>query len=86
LALSLRGESRICAIACDTDGIDGSEDNAGAWFDGAIHESARENGVDLASCLAGNDAYTAFARLDRLVVTGPTFTNVNDFRCVLIRA
>jgi glycerate 2-kinase len=86
LALSLKGESRICAIACDTDGIDGSEDNAGAWFDGSIHESARENGVDLASFLAGNDAYTAFARLDRLVVTGPTFTNVNDFRCILIRA
>jgi hydroxypyruvate reductase len=86
LALALKGEPRISAIACDTDGIDGSEDNAGAWFDGSLLEEARKKGIDLASCLAGNDAYTAFSRLDRLVVTGPTLTNVNDFRCILIRA
>jgi hydroxypyruvate reductase len=85
LALSLKGEPAISAIACDTDGIDGSEDNAGAWFDGSLHESARESGVDLASHLDGNDAYTAFSRLGRLVVTGPTLTNVNDFRGILIR-
>lgn len=85
LALSLRGEAGIAAIACDTDGIDGSEDNAGAWFDQAMFASAQEKGVDLASHLAGNDAYSAFAQLDRLVVTGPTLTNVNDFRAILIR-
>lgn len=85
LALSLKGEAGVSAIACDTDGIDGSEDNAGAWFDGTLYESAREREIDLAAYLAGNDAYTAFSRLDRLVVTGPTFTNVNDFRCILIR-
>ena len=85
LALALKDEDRIAAIACDTDGIDGSEDNAGAWFDGGLFESAREKGVDLAAYLDGNDAYTAFAQLDRLVVTGPTLTNVNDFRCILIR-
>ncbi len=85
LALSLKGMSRISAIACDTDGIDGSEDNAGAWFDGALLESARAKGIDLAAHLEANDAYTAFAQLDRLVVTGPTLTNVNDFRCILIR-
>jgi hydroxypyruvate reductase len=81
----LKGVSRISAIACDTDGIDGSEDNAGAWFDGSLLESARAKGIDLAAHLEANDAYTAFAQLDRLVVTGPTLTNVNDFRCILIR-
>lgn len=85
LALALKDENRISAIACDTDGIDGSEDNAGAWFDGSLFESARAKGIDLASHLDTNDAYTAFARLDRLVMTGPTLTNVNDFRCILIR-
>ena len=85
LALALKDENRISAIACDTDGIDGSEDNAGAWFDGSLFESARAKGIDLASHLDTNDAYTAFAQLDRLVMTGPTLTNVNDFRCILIR-
>jgi hydroxypyruvate reductase len=85
LALSLKDESRIAAIACDTDGIDGSEDNAGAWFDSTLFESARAQGIDLVAHLETNDAYTAFAQLDRLVVTGPTLTNVNDFRCILIR-
>ncbi len=85
LALALRGADGLSAIACDTDGIDGSEDNAGAWFDQAMFASAREQGVDLAAHLAGNDAYTAFAQLDRLVVTGPTLTNVNDFRAILVR-
>jgi glycerate 2-kinase len=86
LALSLKGESGISAIACDTDGIDGSEENAGAWCDGSLLKSARAKGIDLAAHLEGNDAYTAFAQLDRLVVTGPTLTNVNDFRCILIRS
>lgn len=85
LALSLKGEAAISAIACDTDGIDGSEDNAGAWFDGTLCEKARARGIDLDAHLAGNDAYTAFAQLDRLVITGPTLTNVNDFRCILMR-
>lgn len=85
LAVALKGEAHISAIACDTDGIDGSEDNAGAWFDHTLVERARKAGVDLAAHLEGNDAYTAFAKLDRLVVTGPTLTNVNDFRCILIR-
>jgi hydroxypyruvate reductase len=85
LALALRDEAGLSAIACDTDGIDGSEDNAGTWFDQAMFAMAREKGVDLASHLAGNDAYSAFAQLGRLVVTGPTFTNVNDFRAILVR-
>ncbi|MBF9234404.1 glycerate kinase type-2 family protein [Microvirga alba] len=85
LALSLKVKEGVSAIACDTDGIDGSEDNAGAWFDVRLFDDARARGIDLASYLANNDAYTAFAHLDRLVMTGPTLTNVNDFRCILIR-
>ena len=85
LALALKDETGIAAIACDTDGIDGSEDNAGAWFDGSLFDEARSKGVDLAAHLETN-AYTAFAQLDRLIVTGPTLTNVNDFRCILIRS
>ena len=86
LALALKDENGIAAIACDTDGIDGSEDNAGAWFDGSLFAEARSKGVDLAAHLERNDAYTAFAQLDRLIVTGPTLTNVNDFRCILVRS
>ena len=86
LALSLRGEKGISAIACDTDGIDGSEDNAGAWFDQTMFAAAEEKDLDLSEYLARNDAYTAFAQLDRLVLTGPTLTNVNDFRAILIRS
>lgn len=85
LALALGGTPGISAIAADTDGIDGSEDNAGAWFDDTLIAAAREKGVDLARHLADNDAYTAFQALDRLVVTGPTLTNVNDFRAILVR-
>jgi glycerate 2-kinase len=86
LALEVGGDSGISAIACDTDGIDGSEVNAGAWFDAGIRHRAASQGLDLASFLAKNDAYTAFEALDRLVMTGPTLTNVNDFRCILIRS
>lgn len=85
LAVALADQPGISAIACDTDGIDGSEDNAGAWYDAALHVLARDQGVDLEKHLAENDAYTAFAQLGRLVVTGPTLTNVNDFRCILVR-
>jgi glycerate-2-kinase len=85
LALALRDEPSISALACDTDGIDGSEDNAGAWIDAAFFEAASAKGIDLAHYLANNDAYSAFAALDRLIVTGPTLTNVNDFRAIVIR-
>jgi glycerate-2-kinase len=85
LALALGPAPGIAAIAADTDGIDGSEDNAGAWFDDTLIATARDQGVDLARHLAENDAYTAFKALDRLVVTGPTLTNVNDFRAILVR-
>jgi glycerate-2-kinase len=85
LALRLDGLAGVSAIACDTDGIDGSEDNAGAWIDQDILAQAKSRGLDARAFLDNNDAYSFFAALDRLVVTGPTLTNVNDFRAILIR-
>jgi glycerate 2-kinase len=85
LALALGGEPRIHALAGDTDGIDGSEDNAGAIIRPDTLARAGLAGLDPAALLADNDAYRFFAGLDDLVVTGPTLTNVNDFRAILIR-
>ncbi|WP_026869604.1 glycerate kinase type-2 family protein [Inquilinus limosus] len=85
LAIQLQDRPGIAAIACDTDGIDGSEDNAGAWIDAATLAQGREKGLSAPEYLANNDAYSYFAALDRLVVTGPTLTNVNDFRAILVR-
>jgi glycerate-2-kinase len=79
------GHPGIAALACDTDGIDGTEDNAGAWFDDTTAAEARAKGLDSLAHLRGNDAWSFFHALDRLVVTGPTLTNVNDFRAVLVR-
>ncbi len=83
-ALGIAGMDGIAALACDTDGIDGSEDNAGALATGDTAERARAAGLDPRARLAGNDAYTVFEALGDLVVTGPTLTNVNDFRAILI--
>ena len=84
LALALDGHPAIGALAADTDGIDGSEDNAGALVTPDTLARAREAGVDPIAALAANDAYGLFAALGDLVVTGPTRTNVNDFRAVLV--
>jgi hydroxypyruvate reductase len=84
LALALNGASHIHAIACDTDGIDGSEDNAGAIIGPDSLARAQKAGLDLAALLDDNNAYSAFAALGDLVVTGPTRTNVNDFRAILV--
>ncbi|MGE5466784.1 MAG: glycerate kinase type-2 family protein [Ignavibacteria bacterium] len=84
LALALRGHPRIHAIACDTDGIDGSEDNAGAVMTADTLARARAAGLDARAMLGDNDAYGFFAALGDLVVTGPTRTNVNDFRAILV--
>jgi glycerate 2-kinase len=64
-------------------GIDGIEDNAGAWFDHGSPSAVPA--LDASAYLANNDAYGYFSRLDQLVMTGPTLTNVNDFRAILIR-
>jgi hydroxypyruvate reductase len=84
LALALDGHPRVHALACDTDGIDGTEDNAGAAIGPDTLARAAAAGLDSAAMLAANDAYSLFERLGDLVVTGPTRTNVNDFRAVLV--
>ena len=86
LALALAAEGLpLAALAADTDGIDGSEDNAGAFADGDSAGRLRAAGLDPQALLSGNDAYSAFAALGDLFVPGPTGTNVNDFRAILIR-
>ncbi len=84
LALALEGAAGIHAIACDTDGIDGSEDNAGALVRPDTLARARAAGLDAAAHLSNNDAYGLFEAIGDLVTTGPTLTNVNDFRAILI--
>lgn len=84
LALALDGAPGIHALAADTDGIDGSEDNAGAFIDPSTLARAKTAGLDLRARLANNDAWTCFSLLGDLLVTGPTRTNVNDFRAILI--
>ncbi len=84
LAVALDGLPGVHAIAADTDGIDGSEDNAGALLSPDTLERAAARGVSARACLADNDGYGFFAALDDLIVTGPTRTNVNDFRAMLI--
>src|SRR5499427_6204080 len=84
LAIGLDGLPGVQAIACDTDGIDGSEDNAGAvLLPDSIARAARR-GIDARKMLADNDAYGFFSVLGDLVETGPTRTNVNDYRAILI--
>lgn len=84
LGVALDGLPDIAAIAADTDGIDGSEDNAGAMLFPDTLARASRAGLDPKAHLANNDAYSIFAHLGDLVVTGPTRTNVNDFRAILI--
>ncbi len=84
LAMGVEGLD-VAAMAADTDGIDGSEDNAGAFADGKTAARLRAAGRDPAADLAGNDAYSAFEALGDLFAPGPTGTNVNDFRAILVR-
>jgi hydroxypyruvate reductase len=84
LAIALDGQPGIYAIACDTDGIDGTEDNAGCHVTpDSLHRAAARS-LDAGSLLNDNDSYRFFAEIGDLVVTGPTRTNVNDFRAILI--
>lgn len=86
LSLAVAGTGLpFSALAADTDGIDGTEDNAGAHADGTTAMRLRSAGLDPVALLSGNDAYSAFAALGDLFVTGPTGTNVNDFRAIVIR-
>jgi hydroxypyruvate reductase len=74
----------MSALAADTDGIDGSEKNAGAWFTPDIREKANAMQLRASQFQNEHDCYDFFAKLDALVHTGPTLTNVNDFRIILI--
>lgn len=84
LALELDAMPDAYALACDTDGIDGSEDNAGAVLAPDSLARAAGNGILAKKLLANNDGYSFFEALNDLVVTGPTRTNVNDFRAILV--
>jgi glycerate 2-kinase len=84
LALALEGVPGVHAIAADTDGIDGSEDNAGALLSPDTLARAAAQGIDARKMLDANDSYGFFSALGDLVVTGPTRTNVNDFRAILL--
>jgi hydroxypyruvate reductase len=86
LALSLRGAPRIYGMAGDTDGVDGAVDVAGAVMGPSSLDRARALGVSPQAALDANDGHTFFEALGDSVVTGPTFTNVNDFRAILIEA
>ncbi|HEV7574569.1 MAG TPA: glycerate kinase [Caldimonas sp.] len=83
-ALALQGEAKVWVLAADTDGIDGVENNAGAFVTPDTLARARTLGLNGREHLDRNDAYTFFAGLGDLLVSGPTFTNVNDFRALLV--
>lgn len=84
LAIELNGAANIYALACDTDGIDGTEDNAGALITPDCLRRAAERRMNPSSLLIGNNAHAFFEALGDLVMTGPTRTNVNDYRVILI--
>lgn len=83
-ALEINGEGGIHVLCADTDGIDGSEDNAGALVNGDTAARMRAAGIDPVAYLQNNDAWSAFDKVDSLFIPGPTGTNVNDFRAILI--
>lgn len=83
-AMAAQGAENIYGIAVDTDGIDGSEDNAGAFFTPDTLAKAKAKNLDAADFLKNNDSYSFFEAVGGLVKTGPTYTNVNDFRALLV--
>lgn len=85
LAPPIEGLDGVTVMSADTDGIDGSEDNAGGFVSGDTMARLRDAGLDVRTLLSRNDAYTAFEALGDLHAPGPTGTNVNDFRAILIR-
>ena len=86
LAVALDGQRNVHAIACDTDGVDGQEEIAGAFIGPDTLARAWSSGLRPRDCLADNGAHSFFERLGDSVITGPTLTNVNDFRAILIGA
>jgi hydroxypyruvate reductase len=84
LALALEDSNGVYALAADTDGIDGTEDNAGAVISPDTMSRAARQGLSADDLLAANRSYDFFAALDDLVMTGPTGTNVNDLRIIIV--
>ncbi|MER2512963.1 MAG: glycerate kinase [Nitrosomonas ureae] len=84
LLIELSTVDNVYALACDTDGLDGSENNAGALITPDSLIRANKLRLDPVSFLSNNDAYTFFQQLNDLVITGPTHTNVNDYRAILV--
>ena len=84
LAIALDGMPNIYALAGDTDGVDGSEDNAGALIYPDTLKRAEATGINAKAMRANNDAYSFFKAIGDLLETGPTMTNVNDLRAILI--
>jgi hydroxypyruvate reductase len=84
LAIELQGLDQVWAMAADTDGIDGSEDNAGALLSPDSVNRASKKGLDAKALLAKHDSYGFFSALGDLLVTGPTRTNVNDYRAIVV--
>lgn len=84
LAIELNGLEQVYALACDTDGIDGTENNAGAIITPDTIARAQLLGLKPIDLLNDNDSYQLFEWLNDLVVIGPTRTNVNDYRVILI--
>jgi len=84
LGIALEGHGRIHALAGDTDGVDGQEEIAGAYLSPDSLERARALGLKPTDMLSNNDAHSFFSALDDSVITGPTLTNVSDFRAILI--
>ena len=85
LAIALDGEPGVSALAADTDGVDGAAEVAGAWITDGTLQEAEALGIDAKASLARNDGHGFFQALGQQLITGPTLTNVNDFRAVLIR-
>jgi hydroxypyruvate reductase len=84
LALALAGQPGVYAIACDTDGIDGTGNHAGCYVTPDSLNRADDLSLDATRLLKDNDSYRFFFEIGDLVITGPTRTNVNDFRAILI--
>ena len=84
MAININKESNISAIAVDTDGVDGMEDNAGAYISCETLNKAVYNKINPQTYLDNNDSYSFFKKINDLIFTSPTLTNVNDFRAVLI--
>ena len=84
LTLNLPKGSNFEAIACDSDGIDGSRDNAGGYVSGLTLQKCEDMGLDVEKALTANDTYALFYKLNQLTITGPTGTNVNDIRIILV--